>query len=430
MNKEKIELNLKQQKFYDKFFKWENIELLWYWWTGKSFVLNYTIDKYIEENKDVKIFKVAPTWIAAMQISWSTIHSTFRLSVWYNYANFQLLSEKEKVIYMETIFWKNKFKIYADIIIFDEISMVSSAVFDYIDYYMRYMNNSNKPFAWKQIIIVWDYWQIPPVIKDNEIESYKKVYWIKDIYNPRVSKVYSKAKFSTITLTKVLRQSDQDFIKKINKVRKSWYIDNNDFIDNELTNWNWLKNHIILAPFNKMVDNINERNYNYVKWNEIIYKWFYSWTITESEADKLTHINLKLKIWIRVLLTKNINIDKWDYEISYNNWDLWTVVSLNNKWVIVKFDRTWNEEYIWIAVWEKNKYSKFWDKEIIWKYKQIPLRLWYWLTFHRVQWMTLDNVILYPYTWNISNRFWMWMNYVALSRCSNLENLKIRMFNN
>ena len=71
-----------QEYFLEQARLWKNIDLTWYAWTWKS----YIVWKYIDEsrNKWKTVIVVAPTWIAAMNIWWSTIHKTFKLN-WNNY---------------------------------------------------------------------------------------------------------------------------------------------------------------------------------------------------------------------------------------------------------------------------------------------------------------------------------------------------------
>jgi DNA replication protein DnaC len=122
--------------------------------TGKSTFLNHIVETVAKN-----FIVVAPTGIAAVNVSGVTIHSFFQFPLR------PLLPEDDDI----KKFWKDseKRKIISamDTLIIDEISMVRADLIDGIDYSLRINGgNPNIPFGGKQVVFVGDIFQLEPVI--------------------------------------------------------------------------------------------------------------------------------------------------------------------------------------------------------------------------------------------------------------------------
>lgn len=124
--------------------------------TGKSFLVDY----FVAKNKEKNIIKCAPTGVAALNIGGATFHRTFGVPIRL-LAHNDVLTSRDKLDVLEK----------ADIILIDEISMCRIDVFEYVMRSLRRININNK-----QLILVGDFYQLPPVLTDNDRLSFRKLY--------------------------------------------------------------------------------------------------------------------------------------------------------------------------------------------------------------------------------------------------------------
>ncbi|MCI0501467.1 MAG: AAA family ATPase, partial [Epsilonproteobacteria bacterium] len=138
----------------------ENIFLTGSAGTGKSHVLK----QYITHLRDHKIFPaiVALTGIAASHLKGKTIHSYFALGRQSSVSAIQI-AEMVKRAYLQKRFAN------LNVLIVDEISMVHPSVFDSINNILKAFKKSTKPFGGIQIIVAGDFFQLPPVYKEEPI---------------------------------------------------------------------------------------------------------------------------------------------------------------------------------------------------------------------------------------------------------------------
>ena len=61
-------------------------------------------------------------------------------------------------------YWKIK------VLVIDEISMMTPKLFELIDYICKKVRNNNKPFGGIQMVFCGDFFQLPPVDKNNNIK--------------------------------------------------------------------------------------------------------------------------------------------------------------------------------------------------------------------------------------------------------------------
>src|SRR5690606_8939680 len=132
--------------------------------TGKAGTGKSTFIHYFTKQTDKSVLLVAFTGIAAINIGGQTIHSFFRFPLK------PLLPNDPDITIFKPFFQKRKILEQTDTIIIDEVSMLRSDILEGLDYSLR-MNggNPNKIFGGKQLILVGDIFQLPPVI-DNADE--------------------------------------------------------------------------------------------------------------------------------------------------------------------------------------------------------------------------------------------------------------------
>ena len=379
-----------QEQAMEILLSWQNCFLTGKAWTWKS----YLTDKFIQDRRKNwnNVIVVAPTGIAAINIWGATIHSTFKM-----YGTYLL----KRAIKHQSVDWM---RIHT--IIIDEISMVGPDYIDYIDYLLQEERWCDRPFGWIQMVFVGDAKQLPPVYVGRtdseiyEIEKLKQKYW-----ELTFDKAVAYNWFTQIELDEIKRTSDPKLIEFLNEIREGTITSlskfNQGYGDAETVH---------LKPFNTLVDKYNAQKFQYITGEYKKYTGRLTWDF--KEKDCITPIELELKVWARVMVTKNL-------ECGLVNGDLWTVEELHDEYVMIHSDR-FNESF-WISnvEWKRIEYEGMSEKEM-WTFNQIPLKLAWAMTIHKSQWLTLENVCVTVTKWMSKE-----LLYVGLSRCTNYEKLFI-----
>lgn len=374
--------------------------------TGKAWAWKSTLVNYFISKTKKRFVLLWTTWISAINIWGQTIHKFF----W-------IIPNKEiKFIKSET---KEIIK-KTDIFIIDEVSMMRADLFDEINHQMQKVMDNKEFMWWKQFVFVWDLFQLPPVPEQQEElkEYYKQNYkWLFffDWNN------YNHSKFEIVELTKVYRQDNPQFIWYLNRVR-IWdkspdllkYF-NTKVVEPEIIN----PKAILIATTNAIVNAKNSLELAKLPWEEKISVAYIEWDypLEMYPTDKV----IKLKIWARIMFT--VNHKNWDYV----NWTLWTILNINTNlsWYItnVKIETDdWSILDIWKYIWINSPWEdSFWNQIIDWSFSQLPFKLAFAITIHKVQWKSFDHVVIDLWYWAFAEG----QVYVALSRCRSYEWLQL-----
>lgn len=383
--------------------------------TGKSYVLN----QFIKESRKKNILVCAPTGIAAINVHGSTLHRVFKVPI-------EPISP-----------WKNPIKTSdaiqeADIIIIDEISMCRFDCFEYVAKAIRLaeremqskinkkaavMGVTPNKTATKQLIVVGDFFQLPPVITEKDRTVLEK-YWGKE-FNVGdgfafQAPMWNDFDFVTIVLDEVMRQKNLDFVTNLNKVRcgdgtaLAWF--------NEKAAKQKQKG-IYLCTTNKAAASLNAVEAGRLKGKSKIYRASISGTVTPS--DKMTDDELELKVGMQVMSLVN------DPNNRYQNGSIGTVKSLGVRSATVQFDELVEmEPFRWeiidykiIETEDKSKNKV--EKVVTGSFEQIPLKIAYAITIHKSQGQTYDAANVEPAC------FAPGQLYVALSRIKTVKKLHL-----
>ena len=130
---------------------------------GKSIVTNALYEALIRylnsikgENPDnVKVVKTAPTGKAAFNINGNTLHSDFKIPANRGFEYCALDSDRLNTIRTQL----KKLKL----IFIDEISMVGSGTFNFLNLRLQQIMRTNEPFGGISLITVGDLFQLKPV---------------------------------------------------------------------------------------------------------------------------------------------------------------------------------------------------------------------------------------------------------------------------
>ena len=122
----------------------------------------HTINSYIEwlRTCGVEPSITAATGIAATHVGGMTLHSWSGIGVTDSLspAQIDLIAQKEHVARRIQ---------KAKILIIEEISMLSASTFEAVDAVCREIRHSQRPFGGMQVVLVGDFFQLPPIAKQG-----------------------------------------------------------------------------------------------------------------------------------------------------------------------------------------------------------------------------------------------------------------------
>lgn len=371
--------------------------------TGKSFILSEL--KKVFQNY---ITLTATTGIASNNIGGITIHS---------WSGIQQLQ-----IPFPQILWKCKRTNIesCNLLVIDEISMLSAFILEYLDKLFKMVRNNNYPFGGIQVIFIGDFLQLPPVATREE----RSVYENKGKYCFE-SKVWDELNLKTVYLSKIYRQNDIKFCNILNNFRHGCLTDDDiSVIKNRYASANLIENKLHLYSQKAEVKNYNKQQLDKIKSREVYFESMDKINPTLIKNKYTKEILLKrmnkniqaqdvviLKEGCRVMLVKN-----YPLENIYNGF-CGTVINIDESSVTVKFDNGYENKFY------KDKFDYYENETHIGIRYQIPFILAYAITIHKSQGLTLDEVVV-----DCSSAFEPGLVYVALSRVRKLENLYILGF--
>jgi len=368
----------------------------------------YTINKYVAYLREHEINHAitASTGIAATHIGGMTIHSWSGIGIKETLNKYDL----DRIASSEYVCRRVR---KTRVLIIDEISMLRAETLSMIDAVCREIKQNSEPFGGMQVILVGDFFQLPPIEKRNieqKQESFLEEKQGRFAYESSVWKCLSPV---VCYISEQHRQDDSLFLKLLLAIRhdtfgedhesqiKSRYVENGKFPEN-ITK---------LYSHNLDVDRVNDEKLLKIEMESFKFNMESTGSLPLVAALKkgcLSPEVLTLKKGAVVMCTKN------NQKEHFVNGTLGTVVDFESfsKHPIIK---TKNGRNIVIAPmdWTVEENGK-----IKAKITQIPLRLAWAMTVHKSQGMSMDAAVM-----DLSSVFEYGQGYVALSRVRRLDGL-------
>ena len=363
---------------------------------GKTHTLNVFIS-WLREH-DIEPVITASTGIAATHIEGSTIHSWAGVGIRERVTDFDLEQMEQK-----KPLWR-RFE-EAQIVILDEVSMISGDFLDMLDRVCRHMKRNEKPFGGLQMIFSGDFFQLPPIVQQEgqpryafQAQSWKNL-------NP-----------VTCYLTSQHRHEGGEFYELLSAIRRGEITQEVYRKLEERKHAQTQKRRITrLYTHNVDVDALNNEQLNKLKGEEKVF--------TMQTAGKQQHVEQLIKGCLapeELYLKENAEVMfvKNDPSAQYVNGTQGRVVGFEKEYPVIKTRSGEKIKAIPVA-WRRED-----DGKVLAEITQVPLRLAWAITVHKSQGMTLDEAEI-----DLGRSFVAGQGYVALSRVRGLEGLYLQSFN-
>ena len=339
------------------------------------------------------------TGMSAVLIGGQTVHSY--LGIRTGTGSFEKLYDiitKSKKLYYR---WKR-----LEILIIDEISMMSSELFEKLELLGRRIREDDRPFGGIQLIFSGDFLQLKPV-KANKF-CFESTEWENCFKKENI-----------FYLETILRQDEKDFSDVLSQIRIGQISDTcKKVIENRVKKYD--KKDVIptcLYSINRKVNVVNKKYYDRLNGPEREYKIKFNWKqkIPEYSREKYElssrfQYNIKLKVGTQIMYLVNKD--------GLCNGSRGVIKRFIDGYPDIKF-----KNGIQRVISPESLSVESGDVEIM-SYTQLPIKLCWALSIHKSQGMSLDCVKI-----NLKNIFEDGQFYVALSRCRSLDGLYIRNLN-
>ncbi|TSC84815.1 MAG: ATPase AAA [Parcubacteria group bacterium Gr01-1014_13] len=355
----------------------------------------------------------ASTGIAATHIGGMTIHSWSGVGI-------RTYLDKYALDKISTTEYLTKRIRRAKVLVIDEVSMLGPETFSMVEAVCRAIRQTNDAFGGLQVILVGDFFQLPPIVKgetnNNPQTSMLETAKARFAYD---SPAWKRSNPMVCYLTEQHRQDDNNFLDLLSAIRS------NNFSDEHLSQLETRR-----VQRDKMPDKavkLYTHNLNVDRTNDAMLETFSGHPVTFTMKTKgapmlietlqrgcLSPYNLVLKVGAKVMFTKN------NPKEGYVNGTLGTVEAFD-KFVGLPLVRTHDGRLIAV---DKMDWSVEENGKPRATISQLPLRLAWAITVHKSQGMSLDQAVV-----DLSEVFEFGQGYVALSRVRRLKGLHLLGWN-
>lgn len=406
------ELSEDQQYLFDKYKEGKNLFITGPGGCGKSFLIR-TIVKHAKENGTC-VDVCALTGCAAylLDCNATTLHRWSQLGL----AN-RSFEDNIKHIYFSgrrRSKWRK-----TELLIIDEVSMLSRYLFDLIDQIGRKVHNNDEPFGGIQVILTGDFYQLSP-IGDNIDVRKQQFCFESDNWEDTFDYQY--------ILSDVFRQKDKAFIRMLHQIREGRITTGTiKRLKERITPCKeTITKPVVLTPIKDTAFRINRKELQKLDTDSETFTYStycnpeaikpLSKTFIKSETDfilssSMFEPTITFKIGCQVMCIANL-----DVENGITNGSTGIIRGFDNGKAVVQFNNGLTMS-IGKHGWKSEKNEDF-------EIKQIPLVLAWAVTIHKSQGATLDSALIDLG----SDVFAEGQTYVALSRVKSLDSLYLMKF--
>ncbi len=381
--------------------------------TGKAGTGKTTFLHHIRKRTHKRLIVTAPTGVAAINAGGVTLHSFFQLP----FGPFLPGNEAHDGRHRFSRDKKNIIK-SLDLLVVDEISIVRADLLDGVDSILRRYRRSDLPFGGVQLLMIGDLHQLAPVVKEAEWQLLRHQYESPYFFS---SAALRRSDLITIELKQVYRQSDQEFIALLNRVRDGRLDPSSLETLNRRHSPGFVppedEGYITLCTHNSSADRINQGRLDALAGPS---RWF------DAEIDGNfpeysypTAASLELKSGAQVMFIRNDpSPDK-----RYFNGKIGVVSGMGEETIRVECPGEAAPIEVGRTVWEHIEYgvdpaTAEITRKVSGGFSQFPLKTAWAITIHKSQGLTFDRAVI-----DAEAAFAHGQVYVALSRCRTLGGL-------
>lgn len=422
-----MEFSKEQQIALSKYNEGKNIFLTGPGGTGKSALIRHIQKDAYKKCIDLQVCALTGCAAVLLECKAKTVHSWASIGL----ANGPPLNIVNRI--MKNRYAKQTWK-DVDVLVIDEVSMMSQKIFELLDAIGKAIRKSNRPFGGIQLIFSGDFYQLPPVGNKDEPETmrfcFESPLWFETFHID-----------DHVQLVKIFRQNDPIYQRILNQLREGRLkrSSNELLLQNvgkEMSDENIQIKPTKLFPTKNKVEYINSEEMIKLTGEEYQFKVRYHTDLEMSEKDRLTRLQytkeqiqtellylqgnlpcdsvVKLKVGSQVMCIVNIPLSNGNIIC---NGAQGIVTSINEKGLPVVKYRNGYQMVMDYHIWE----SEFIPGIGI---SQVPLILAWALTIHKAQGSTLDIAEVDAG----SGIFECGQTYVALSRVKSIDGLYLSSF--
>lgn len=434
-----MELSIEQSCALQQFEEGDNLVITGEGGSGKTTLIHHLITNAVKRKKKIQICALTGCAALLLECNARTIHSWSGIRL--------AKGDSEKVI--NSVFYNkinaNNWKL-VDILVIDEVSMMSKRIFDILNEIGKRIRKNSKPFGGIQVIFCGDFYQLPPVSSNTEdLDADKFCFESNEWYN-------CFDLDNHIVLNTIFRQTDETYKRILTNLRKGNMNDESISILKNCVNREYdpeKANGCVptkLFPTRHKVDTLNKHMFDSI--NTTCYEYEYvskkncqcnmetnvplsrfiierckkelNETKVQNEITCLLNNSscvktLKLKLGVVVMCTVNLDMDNGICNGSTGIVEDF-VVRMNIPYPIVKFNNGIKREMP-IKFWQSEEYPVI-------AIGQFPICHAWAMTIHKIQGATLSMAEI-----DIGKEIFEYgQTYVALSRVKSLDGLYLRNF--